>query len=37
VLTLRMLAVAEKHADGLGRMSVPLYLAGLVLVIFLFR
>jgi uncharacterized membrane protein len=36
-LTLRMIAVAEKHTDGIGRLAVPIYLAGLALVIVLFR
>ncbi|HKW15112.1 MAG TPA: DUF1648 domain-containing protein [Candidatus Krumholzibacteria bacterium] len=36
-LMLRMIAVAEKHADGIGRLALPIYLAGLALVIVLFR
>lgn len=37
VLTVRMLAVAEKRAEGIGRWFLPLFMAGLLLVIFLFR
>jgi uncharacterized membrane protein len=37
IVALRMLAVAEKNADGIGRLVMPLYLVGLALVIFLVR
>jgi uncharacterized membrane protein len=36
VMTLRMIAVAEKESDGLGRMTAPLFLGGLTLVTVLF-
>jgi hypothetical protein len=32
-----VLAVTEKRAEGLGRLFLPVFLAGLALVIFLFR
>ena len=37
LLTLRMIAVAENHNAGVGRLFAPIFLAGLALVIFLFR
>lgn len=36
VITVRAIPVAEKQADGLGRMVVPLFLAGLALITVLF-
>src|SRR5690349_15660223 len=36
VITTRAIAVAEKQADGLGRMVAPLFIAGLMLITVLF-
>lgn len=36
VITARMLAVAEKETDGLGRMVGPLFLGGLIIITVLF-